>query len=436
MLNKKIAAVTVGCKVNFYDTKAILSMFCENGYEVVEFDELADVYIVNTCTVTNVGDKKSRQLIRKVRKLNPDAVIAAVGCYAQVAPEELRQIEGGVDIILGTKDRHRLVGLVERAGENRREVGFKQTLNAVTDVMHENKFENLFLTGIGDRVRSFVKIQDGCDRFCSYCIIPYARGPVRSRSLIDIKIEFEKLAEKGYKEVVLAGIHVASYGKDLQGVNLQNVLDAAQAVAGIERIRMSSIEPGALTEDFLEKAASLSKVCDHFHVSLQSGSDTVLKRMNRKYGTDEYARVLERVREFFPKSGITTDIIVGFPGESEDEYKEGLEFVKKMGFEKLHVFPFSPKKGTAAAEMPGMVKNQVKEQRSAEMIELGKKLSRNFYGRFSGERLSVLFESFKGGINEGYATNYIPVFSTGDNLTNQIRDVMISQVDDSGAYSE
>ena len=311
---KKVASHALGCKVNQYESEAIAELFAQKGYEIVDIDEWADIYIINTCTVTNFGDKKSRQLIRKVKRQNPEAVVAAIGCYAQTAPDEIKNIEG-VNLIIGTKGRKDIVDLVETYVP---EMGVVST---VGQIAKEREFEHLTISKLADRTRAYLKIQDGCSQFCSYCIIPYARGPIRSRDPEDIMDEVKVLAENGFKEIILTGIHVASYGKDLKGVTLLDVIKRVQEQEGIERIRFSSVEPNIVTEEFASELSKLDKVCDHFHLSLQSGCDRTLKRMNRKYDAAGYERAVEILRKYFPNVAITTDIIAGFPDETDEDFE-------------------------------------------------------------------------------------------------------------------
>ncbi len=321
----KVAFYTLGCKVNQYETEAMEEIFEKNDYVIVNSDEIADIYVINTCTVTNLSDRKSRQFISRAKKLNKDAIIAVVGCYSQVSPDEVEKIEG-VDVIIGTTERNRILELCEKAKvENQR-------INIVRNIKSQKEFEPINIDDIKSKTRAYIKIQDGCSQFCSYCIIPYARGPIRSRSLDEIVEETQKLANAGFKEVVLTGIHVASYGKDTDKTPLVKVLEEVGKVKGIDRIRLSSLEPTLIDENFMKSILKIGKVCDHFHLSLQSGSDTVLKRMNRKYTTSEYRNIVSIIRKYMPNAGITTDIIVGFPGETEDEFNETLDFVKEIGF--------------------------------------------------------------------------------------------------------
>jgi threonylcarbamoyladenosine tRNA methylthiotransferase MtaB len=420
---KKIAFTTLGCKVNLYDTEAMQELFAEKGYQVVDFDDVADVYIINTCTVTNFGDKKSRQMIRRAKRHNPDSIVVAAGCYAQVAPEDIEAVEG-INIIMGTKDRHKVVELVESYTDK------TKVLNAVTDIMAEKDFEPLHINKLTNRTRAYLKIQEGCNRYCTYCMIPFARGKVRSRQPNEVIDEVKKLAENGFKEVVLAGIHVASYGLDLGNITLADIIEKVHEIDGIERIRFSSMEPLAVTDEFVARMKALPKVCDHYHLSLQSGCDATLKRMNRRYTADEYSQAVDRLRAAFPDVAITTDIIVGFPQETDSDFEASAEFAKKVKLAKIHVFPYSPKTGTAAAKMSGQLSADVKNDRSKKLIEVSNKLNSKFLESFNGRVMPVLFETRDAnGYYEGHTTNYIRVLvKTEEELKNKIVNVKIGDI--------
>ena len=412
---KKMASFALGCKVNQYESEAIAELFQEKGYEIVGIDEKADVYVINTCTVTNFGDKKSRQLIRKVKRQNEAAIVAVVGCYAQTAPQELMQVSG-VNLVIGTKDRAQIVEMVENYNQA------NGVENHVSDIMKERLFEPLSIQKLSNRTRAYLKIQDGCSQYCSYCIIPYARGPIRSREPEDVIAEVKRLADNGFREVVLTGIHVASYGKDRKDTSLLEILRQVHAVEGIQRIRFSSIEPNVVTEEFARTMAELPKVCDHFHLSLQSGCDKTLKEMNRKYDTEKYRQAAATLRRYLPEVALTTDIIVGFPGETEDDFQESYAFAKEMGFAKIHVFPYSPKRGTPAAERKDQLLNSVKSERSHKLMELSDSMADTFLRAYVGLETEVLFErEVEAGIYEGHTTNYIKVRAASPrDLTNQI----------------
>lgn len=412
---KKAASFALGCKVNQYESEAIAELFAEKGYKIVGIDEEADVYVINTCTVTNFGDKKSRQLIRKVKRQNENAIVAVVGCYAQTAPKELMEI-AGVNLVIGTKDRAQIVEMVEQYD---RANGVE---NHVSDIMKERVFEPLSIQKLANRTRAYLKIQDGCSQYCSYCIIPYARGPIRSREPQEVVAEVKRLAENGFKEVVLTGIHVASYGKDRRDTSLPDILKQVHEVEGIERIRFSSIEPNVVTEEFAQTMAALPKVCDHFHLSLQSGCDKTLKEMNRKYDTEKYRQAAATLRKYLPKVALTTDIIVGFPGETEEDFRESYAFAEEIGFAKIHVFPYSPKRGTPAAARKDQLLNAVKAERSHTLIQLSDKMAADFLADAVGTDAEVLYERAVGdGIYEGHTTNYMKVHGRSEvDLTNRI----------------
>lgn len=405
---KKVAFHTLGCKVNQYETEAMEKIFEENQFKIVEDTEVADVYVINTCTVTNLSDRKSRQFIRKVKKINKDAIVAVVGCYSQVSPEEVEKIEG-VDVIIGTSDRNKIVELCEKAKyENKK-------INIVRSIKTYKEFEKIEVEDIKSKTRAYIKIQDGCNQFCSYCIIPYARGPIRSRDKDDILSEIEILSKSGFKEIVLTGIHVASYGKDLGDINLGELIQEIALIKDIERIRLSSVEPNLITEDFMNILVSTKKVCDHFHLSLQSGSNNILKKMNRKYTREEYKEKVDLIRKYMPDAGITTDIIVGFPGETEKEFNETIEFVREIGFSRIHVFKYSPRKGTPAAKYKNQVHGKIKNQRSKELITLGEELTEIFNKRFLNKKMDILYEEKIDDFYEGYTTNYIRVKASANN---------------------
>lgn len=430
-MNQKIASYALGCKVNQYESEAIAELFAEKGYDVVSIEDQADVYIINTCTVTNFGDKKSRQLIRKVKRQNPDAIVAVVGCYAQTAPEEISAVEG-VNLVIGTKDKSQVVKMVE---DYRKEMGVQ---NFVTDIMHERVFEPLEIKRLQNRTRAYLKIQDGCSQFCSYCIIPYARGPIRSRAPQDVIAEVKRLAENGFREVVLTGIHVASYGKDRKDITLTEIIQQVHAVEGIERIRFSSIEPNVVTEEFAQAMAALPKVCDHFHLSLQSGCDKTLEQMRRRYDTAQYRRAVALLRKYLPDAALTTDIIVGFPGESEEDYQQSKAFAEEIGFSKIHVFPYSPKKGTPAAERKDQLPNAVKQQRSHDLILASERMTEAFLQAHVGKQKEVLFERMVSpDVYEGHTTNYMKVHAKStEDLTNQCKMVHMLEVEGETAFGE
>lgn len=410
--NKTVAIFTLGCKVNQYETQAMRELFEKRGYDVISHDQVADIYIINTCTVTNVGDKKSRQFIRRAKRNNPEAIIAVVGCYAQTAPEEVLAIEE-VNIVIGTNERNKIVDLVEKSTAN-------DKINLVDDIMKVKKFEEMSIENVKGKTRAFLKIQEGCNQYCSYCIIPYARGPIRSRGKTEIINEIKNLVDQGFKEVVLTGIHVASYGKDLNPKeSLIDILTEVNDIDGLERIRLSSLEPTLFTDEFLEGLSQLKKICQHFHLSLQSGCNATLKRMNRKYTAEEYRDIVDKIRKVYPKIAITTDIIVGFPGETEEEFNITYNFVKEIAFSEIHVFKYSPREGTPAAKYKEQIYGTTKHYRSEKLIKLGEELKRNYSSIFIGSKKDVLFETLSKeveGYIEGHTDNYLKVLAPARDL--------------------
>lgn len=420
---KTVAFHTLGCKVNQYETEAMEELFQNSGYLIVSDNELADIYVINTCTVTNLSDRKSRQFIRKSKKINESAIIAVVGCYSQVSPNEVAEIEG-VDVIIGTSDRNRIVELCEKAKL------YHEKINVVKSIKTYKTFEKININQIKSKTRAYIKIQDGCNQFCSYCIIPYARGPIRSREYDDIIIEANKLATAGFKELVLTGIHVASYGKDLNKISLIEVIKGIGKIEEIERIRLSSLEPTIIDEDFMESIINSKKVCDHFHLSLQSGSNSVLGRMKRKYTKEIFEDKVNLIRKYMPDVGLTTDIIVGFPGETEDEFRETVQFIKTIGFSRIHVFKYSPRKGTPAASFDNQIDGKLKNERSEVLINLGEEFTKEFNYKFFNKRLDVLFEEKSKHLDntyEGYTTNYIRTrVESDESLLGEIKKINIS----------
>lgn len=414
----KVALYTLGCRVNSYESEAMAEKFIKEGYEVVSFDEFSDVYVINTCTVTNMGDKKSRQMIGRARRHNPEAIIAVVGCYSQIASDEIAQIEG-VDVVLGSRNKGDIVYWVNRAREESKQVV------EVKDVLKNNKFEQLAINEYQDKTRAFLKIQDGCNRFCSYCLIPFARGGVCSKEPEEILKEVKELSKNGFKEIILSGVHTASYGVDLEGNwDLVEILEEINKIEGIERIRIGSIDPTFFTEGVIERICNLEKMCPHFHLSLQSGCDATIRRMNRKYTAQEYKDVVENLRKYMKDVSITTDIIVGFPGESNVEFKATYEFLKGIKLSKMHIFKYSKRTGTKAAEMPFQVDGLIKEERSKKLIELNNALEVEFMEKFLGREMRVLYEeaiSGKENTYVGYTENYIKVVTESDeNLEGKI----------------
>ncbi|MCR4436925.1 MAG: tRNA (N(6)-L-threonylcarbamoyladenosine(37)-C(2))-methylthiotransferase MtaB [Clostridiales bacterium] len=422
---RKAAFYTLGCKVNQYETEAISGIFQRAGYQVVDFEEVADVYVINTCTVTSLSDRKSRQMIRRARNNNKDAIVAVVGCYAQTAPEEVKKIPG-VNLVIGTRDRGRIIDYIN---ELRQHGG--QQITAVDNIMAAKSFEELAVTTYKGRTRAFLKIQEGCSQFCSYCIIPYARGPIRSRRPEDIVHEVERLANGGFKEIVLTGIHVASYGRDLGTTSLLDIVRRVHEVQGIERIRLGSVEPTVVDKEFVDTAAGLKKLCPHYHISLQSGCDETLKRMNRKYNTEQYKRVVDMLRCRIEDVAVTTDVMVGFPGETDREFETTYNFLTEMAFAKMHIFKYSARKGTPAAAFKDQVPPELKEERSRRLNELSQKCTFRFNAGYRGRRMPVLYEQEAGGKEgymEGLTPNYIRVLSPGNmDLKGEIKDTRLEE---------
>ena len=413
---RRVAFITLGCKVNTSETEGMRTLFEAAGYRVVAEGEPADVCVINTCTVTRTGDQKSRQQIRRARRLNPGAVVAAVGCYAQVSPEEAAAIPG-VDLVLGNNLKHRIVPLVEaRMAERAAEGGDGRPAAHVLNRRDMSDFEEMPIADLHGQTRAFLKIQDGCDRFCAYCIIPHARGPLRSRRVSDVLAEAERLAAKGYAEMVLTGIHLTSFrdGDDQEG--LAHLIEALGAMPGIDRIRLGSLEPVFLTPAFLDRLVRTEAFCPHFHLSLQSGSETVLQRMNRRYSPDAYRAILMDIRSRFPDASVTTDVMVGFPGETDREFEASLAVCREAGFAWMHVFPYSPRKGTPAAARTDQVPMAVREARAAIMGALAETMRTEFQQRMCGRTFPVVFEQpvpGKPGCMEGYTPNYVQVAVSG-----------------------
>lgn len=416
---KKAALHNLGCKVNAYETEAMQHLLEEAGYEIVPFTQKADVYVINTCSVTNMADRKSRQMLHKAKKNNPDSIVVAAGCYVQTSEKEVLN-DLSVDIVIGNDRKHDLVRLLEEYSLD----SVNDTVDDINDGKHD--FEELFIDQTKEHTRAFIKVQDGCNQFCSYCIIPYARGRVRSRRFENVIAEVERLAANGFKEVVLTGIHLSSYGVDFEeATGILELIQAVNAVKGIERIRLGSLEPKIVTEHFASELSKLDKICPHFHLSLQSGCDATLKRMNRKYTTKEYERGCELLRKYFVHPAITTDVIVGFPGETEEEFEQTKAYLEHIHFYEMHIFKYSKRKGTRAAVMPDQIDEQVKAARSEKLIALGHDMSKEFRKFYIGKNEEVLFEE-KAVIGDkeyfvGYTKEYVKVAKkTDENLENQI----------------
>ena len=425
---KKVSFITLGCKVNQYDSDAMRTLFIHRGYKPVEHSEVADVYIINTCSVTSIGDRKSRQVIRKIRRNNPDAVIAATGCYAQVAPEELEKM-GDVDVIVGHQDRNKIVDYIEEAEKS------EKTVNAVKDIMSIREYENLTVDPEGEvKARAFVKVQEGCDNYCTFCIIPYARGRLKSRKQEDAVDEIKKLVEKGYREVVLTGIHLGNYGKDLRnGTSLSTLVSELLKIPNLLRIRLGSIESVELSDELINIIKNEKRVCHHLHLPLQSGSDAVLKSMNRHYRLRQYKDLIAMLREKIPNLALTTDLIVGFPGETEENFKETLNTLHELKFSAIHVFPFSKRTGTPAAMYPNQITNEEKKKRVHRVQELEKKISKEFRCEFLNKIVHVLAENKKEEYFEGFSDEYIRVTIKGENVKRgHLYSVIVEEVTDEG----
>jgi len=417
----KLAFYTLGCKVNQYETQALEQLFSKRGHSIVTFEDKADVYVINTCTVTAVSDKKSRQIIRRARKNAPNAIIAVCGCYPQTHPADMDAL--GVDLVSGTGDR---LGFVELTEQTFRE---RTPINALDDAMKRLDFEVLPAGGLEGRTRAMLKVEDGCVNFCSYCIIPYARGRIRSLPLKEAVEQTKSLVQQGYREIVLTGIEISSWGQDLRsGTSLIDLIEAVCQAAPDCRIRLGSLEPRTITEEFCSRGAKLSNLCPHFHLSMQSGCDSVLTRMNRRYDTARYFESVALLRRHFDRPAVTTDLIVGFPGETEEEFEQTLAFIRKCAFASMHVFPYSKRPGTPAAKMPGQVSNAVKEMRARRAAEVAAQMEQDYLAQFMGQPLPVLFEEEKDGLWHGHTPNYIPVAAKGEDLHNQVRDVLPERV--------
>lgn len=434
MTEKRAAFLTLGCKVNAYDTEAIMEIFEAAGYTLCDFSKSADVYVVNTCTVTHMGDRKSRQMLRRARRANPEAIIVAMGCYAQVSPAEVAAIPE-VDIILGTMDRKDVLEHIEQYQQDHSRYIF------VDDIMTQRHYENLEINETKGKTRAFIKVQEGCNRFCTYCIVPYARGPVRSRSLADVVAEAERVRDRGYKEIVITGIHITSYGIDFdcddsEKIDLTDLVSAVAEVDGIERIRLGSLEPLFLTDGVIEKLAAVEKLCPHFHLSLQSGCDTILARMKRRYTTKQYLGIVRRLREAFGLPAITTDIMVGFPGETAAEFEKTLDFVETVGFYQVHCFKYSKRKGTPAADYPDQVPEEQKNDRAQKLKTVSERMEKKFLKKNDERNVLVLYEKRS---NDnwflGHTPNYIPVYTESkQNLSGQILPVNVSYNNTSELY--
>ena len=423
-MEKSVAFCTLGCKVNQYETNAMTEQFIKKGYKIKEFTEKADIYIINTCTVTNMADRKSRQMLRRVKEINNDALIVACGCYAQVAPDDLAKIPE-IDMVFGVNEKNKISDYIEEY------INGNINNSVVSDVMNQKEFLDFGTTTYTEKTRAVIKVQDGCDRFCTYCIIPFARGHIRSRKIESVVDEVEEMSKKGIKEVVVTGIHVASYGREFEGnIGLIDLLEEINKIDGIERIRLSSIEPTIITDEFIGRLKKLNKICDHFHLSLQSGCDETLKRMNRHYNTEEFKNAVNVLKETYPNVALTTDVIVGFPGETDEEFEKTYKFLKEIDFYMMHIFKYSPRKGTAASKMPNQIDNRIKEERSKKLIELSKNNQKRHNESYIGKEVEVLFEEKEGEYIKGHTSNYIVVKVPYRSVENQIVKVKIVNEED------
>ena len=416
---KKVALHNLGCKVNAYETEAMQELLEKNGYEIVPFQETADIYIVNTCTVTNMADRKSRQMLHRVKKMNPNALVVATGCYVQ-AKENSGEVDECIDVMIGNNKKKDLIEILD-----------KHVQKAVIDINHTKEYEEMHLSKTAEHTRAYIKVQDGCNQFCAYCIIPFARGRVRSRAKEDVIREVTDLANNGYKEIVLTGIHLSSYGADLEGEDLLSLILAVHDVQGIERIRLGSLEPRIVTEKFAKTIAGLPKMCPHFHLSLQSGCDETLRRMNRRYTSEEYYEKCQLLRKYFANPALTTDIIVGFPGETEEEFEKSKAFVDKVDFYETHIFKYSKRQGTKAAVMENQVPEQVKTLRSNVLLELDRQKREKYEAHFVGKEVEVLMEESVQINGEtfqvGHTKEYVKIaLQTDKNLQNQVTNVEIA----------
>ena len=433
MEKRKVAFLTLGCKVNQYETNGMIQEFQKNGYEIVEFHEKADIYVVNTCTVTNMSDRKSRQMLRQAKKNNSEAIVVAVGCYVQVAKEDVEKLEE-IDLVLGTNEKTNIIKYVEEYMSSKDDSYVTQ----IDDVMHNQNYGDFGSVTYTEKTRAVIKVQDGCDRFCSYCIIPYARGRVRSRKPESVINEITEIAKNGIKEVVITGIHVASYGKDFKDeYRLIDLLEEINNIDGIERIRLGSIEPLLISEEFITRLTKLNKICHHFHLSLQSGCSETLKRMNRRYTIEEFEVIVNRLRKAYSDVILTTDIIVGFPDETDEEFEKTFEFLSKIKFYKMHIFKYSPRKGTKAESMKNQISGDIKDVRSKRLLDLSDKNEEEYLKQYIGKEVEVLFEEREGKFYKGHTANYIMVkYETDDELENKIKNLKVIETEELNLIAE
>ena len=423
----KVGFLSLGCKANSYDTETILAQFEKRGYEIVRDHSYADIFIINTCSVTNIAERKSRQAVERVLKINPDAIIVVTGCYAQIKPDEVKNLRN-VAVVAGNRDRMKIVDMVEEY------ISTGNRKLKVTDLLHNSKFEELDISNYGTRTRVQLKIQDGCDNFCSYCIIPYTRGRICSKPMEKVLEQVEQIKSQGVKEIVLTGIHIASYGRDIKEYSLIDLLEKIHSITDSTgmRIRLGSLDPSVVTEEFTERLSQLERICPQFHLSLQSGSDTVLKRMNRHYTADEYYNSVTLLRQAFDNPALTTDIIVGFPGETEEEFNQTLAFAEKVGFAKIHIFPYSKREGTVAAKMPDQIPHSVAAEREKRLSDAEKKMRCEYIASHIGKSVNVLFEEIKEKDGVRYACGYTPEYiyvlvRTNENFENIEKNVMLKE---------
>ena len=418
----KVAFYTLGCKVNQYETNGMIQAFKAKGYDIVNFDEKADIYIVNTCTVTNIADRKSRQVLSRAKKENKDAIVVACGCYAQVSKDKL-DLDKEIDLVIGNTEKKDIVKYIEDY------IDSKSKVKNIDDVLRDKNYIEFGDVVYTEKTRAMIKVQDGCDRFCTYCLIPFARGKIRSRDPKNVISEIKKISQNGIKEVVITGIHVASYGKDFkENYSLIDLLEEINKIDGIERIRLGSIEPLLMSEEFMTRLSKLNKICHHFHLSLQSGSNSTLKRMGRRYTTEEFKEIVDRIRRYYDDSILTTDIIVGFPGETDDEFEETYKFLSDIKFYKMHIFKYSKREGTKAAIMPNQVDGSIKEIRSKKLIELSNKFEREYLNSYIGKEIEVLFEEKDGEYYKGHTSNYLLVkYKSNEDLENRIVKVRLKE---------
>lgn len=431
MIVLNVSFYTLGCKVNQFETDAMIQLFSDEGFEISEPSDKSDIFVVNSCTVTNASDKKTRNIINRFKRLNPKSIIVLAGCYAQAKKESLKETDN-IDIIIGTKHKDKVVSFVNEYIES------NNFLYKVDEFISNEEYEEMTISHATERTRANIKIQDGCRQFCSYCIIPFVRGPLRSRAIEDIISEIIKLKNNGYKEIVLNGIHITSYGTDLDGIKLINLIRSINELNIKDiRYRLGSLEPGIIERDLIIEL-NKGNFCDHFHLSLQSGSNTVLKRMNRKYTKEDFLEKVELIRKYMPNASITTDIIVGFPGETETEFLETCDFVKKVNFSKVHVFPFSPREGTLAYNMNPQVNGVLKKERSNALISLSEALANEYYNKFIDSELEILYENYNDeGYYSGHSSNYLTVYSKSNfNLHNVKKKVRITECRNNILYSE